>query len=370
MGSRSRLADLLGFYKSRLRTHTAQHDLYHHGHRLRLVFDLRKAHRMFSFICQKTYISLFKQESNSPYCSIECQERAMPPAHQSYWRLPAPAPAPAPNDDLDLDVIYHTIEEPSDSRWTGNDYAGIEAWAAQIPYGAPAGDDSPSSYSSSSAFHQQPQGTPHRASPPALLTSSCRPRTLPPSLSMATPPHVRPPPSHPMQTPRRQSSSSSTDPTAANASIGQTSIHSPATGSSLVSTPYSSQPVPILRNQSLLDGMYSHVRSWVSPAPIHQFQPQTQKSQRTHPSQLISHAPSQHAAVPVFPVRVVSSPQSSCGLSEKSAICWVPTPAVVKQPQLDSKPIKVQRGRKLLGAELAEHPSFRTRGRKASRAAA
>ncbi|PPQ94622.1 hypothetical protein CVT25_009353 [Psilocybe cyanescens] len=301
-------------------------------------------------------------ENDSPYCSLECQERAAPSeqgyCHQEQY---SEHPSSLADEDNDAEVIYHPIEESS-FRWAGNDFAGISAWASQVPYGAPAGVSSPCEDVQSFC---SPQGSTYRPPPPSLL--SHHRRTLPPSLSMATPPHVRPPPSNPMLTPKRQPSFASITPTG-NASMGQTSLRSAATGSSLVATPYSSQPVPIVRKQSLLDGMYSHVRSWVSPAPVQQ-RPQTPVL-RVNPSKLISHARS----TAVFPVKVVSSPRSSCDVSEKSALCWMTSTVVVK-PTLQEKPClsKPQRGRKLvtdLPFRHDDHPSFRTRGRKASRAAA
>ncbi|KDR67934.1 hypothetical protein GALMADRAFT_146678 [Galerina marginata CBS 339.88] len=310
-------------------------------------------------------------EGDSPYCSPDCHDRAGP-SHYYYSQSDHLSSSILDNDDDEDDVIFHTIDDaahtPQSYRWTGNDSAGISAWAADIPSGAPAGgissptDDSSSFYSLSGGTYRQP--------PPNLLKTQRR--LVPPTLSVATPPSVLPPPSTPMVTPKRQMSSAAQP---GNASTGHTSLRSAATESSLVATPASSQPVPIAaasRRPSIIDDMYCHVRSWVSPSPA-------PVSTKPHPQTPVLRVDLQKFAFPprttTFPpVKIVSSPQSLRGFSEQSAGCWVAGPVLVEQPQTKRPNIyEPSRGRKPtteLPFRHDDHPSFRTRGRKASRAAA
>lgn len=156
----------------------------------------------------------------------------------------------------DDEVFYHEIEapwDPSEQRWVD---VGIAAWAAEIPPGAPIDPPPPSE------IHTQkpllPLGA-HRA-PPKLLKSSHR--IVPPSLCKTALP-LNTSASSPIATPPRDSISR----TSQDASLGKTSSNSGPT-ESVVSTPTSSQPVPILppsRRPSLFRGVYTNVRSWVSP---------------------------------------------------------------------------------------------------------
>ncbi|KAF8965492.1 hypothetical protein BDZ97DRAFT_784414 [Flammula alnicola] len=125
-------------------------------------------------------------QGSSPYCSPYCQDLAGPSIHPPYYYQEE-------EDDA--------TPTPHHSRWT-NDSAGISAWAAEIPSGAPEGgisspcDDSPSFYSLSGGTYRQP--------PPKLLKSHSP--IVPPSLSVATPPPL--PSSDIEDTPEQRSATS------------------------------------------------------------------------------------------------------------------------------------------------------------------
>ena len=161
----------------------------------------------------------------------------------------------------------------------------------------------------------------HRPQLPSLLQPSRR--AIPPSLCVSTPTANQPTPSalptSVTPVPQRQSSLASL-----------ASLKSFPTESSIATPASSSQPLPIStsRKASIIGDVYNHVRSWVSASPAIYVPP---------------------------PVHRVSS----------AAIFPEPTTA---------KPHPPSRERSRLVSELAllydEHPSFRARGRKASRAAA
>ncbi|KAF8972615.1 hypothetical protein BDZ97DRAFT_1752500 [Flammula alnicola] len=311
-------------------------------------------------------------EGSSPYCSEECQNRAGPSLEpQFYYQQSEQYSSNYDDDDDDLDdddVIFHSIDASSaqhSSRWLGNDQAGISAWAAEIPAGASAGDSS-SPNDDSSSFHSP--STPHFRPPPPNLITPHR-RAVPPSLSMTTPPSAPQPPSSPWSPP----SASNRQPQ----SMGQTSLRTAATESSLA-TPASSHPVPIIstsRKPSMLEGMYSHVRSWVSPSPA-----LVSTKQRT-PLPVLSLDPPTKSTSQLtrssnlLPVTVISSPHLSHGFPDQSAVCWMAGTVLIDQTaaKLPSFYEQPSRGRTLNSPSPFrhdDHPSFRTRGRKASRAAA
>ncbi|KAF8159754.1 hypothetical protein B0H34DRAFT_674060 [Crassisporium funariophilum] len=302
-------------------------------------------------------------EGSSPYCSPDCQSRAGPSTSPYYFQEPSEIYS---DEDDEENIIFHPIDEApiEPSRWTGNDSAGISAWAAEIPAGAPAGavssswDDSSSLYSSSSATYR----------PPNLLKPNRQ--AVPPSLCTAAPQTPSPPPlSTPMVTPKRHNySTDSVLYSAGNVSMGQTSLRSAATESSLA-TPASSHPMPISgsRKPSNLGFILSHVQSWVPPTPS------------LAPAKQRANLPAQRAESKKFtvlastnkssPVKVVSSPHSQHGFSDENAICWMSSTILLEQPSAKRVP---SRGRRF-AHELPlhdEHPSFRARGRKASRAVA
>ncbi|CAA7269278.1 unnamed protein product [Cyclocybe aegerita] len=287
-----------------------------------------------------------RKTDDSLYCSPECAGPSQIPPPRVY----SDDDDDELSDSTDDDVILHEVEEISSGlRWTGNDNAGIQAWAAEIPFGAPAGgcsspiDDAYSISSMSSTNYR----------PPQLLKSPRR--VVPPTLCMTTPRPEPPPPSTPMLTPRRQSSLVSV--LRNSHETNRTSLISAPTDSSLA-TPASSHPVPVpiisQRKPSTIGEMYSQVRSWVSPSPV-----------------VVIPQPRQ----PHLPLPRVDSTTNFAFLGDHAAVCWSTIVVDPKQrPQQHTTSTQRQsRGRGRLAPELPphdEHPSFRTRGRKASRAAA
>lgn len=309
------------------------------------------------------------QNGSSPYCSPACQNRAGPSNElHIYDGTSSEDYSSIAGDEDDGDVIFHLIDsaEPTTSRWLGSDAAGISAWAADIPTGAPPPRDiqSPDDQSSFYSFSRST----YRPSPPNLLKNPRR--IVPPSLSMTIPPTAPRTPSTPMVTPRRQQSTTSIAPSA-NASMGQTSLNSAATESSLA-TPASSNPVPIScvsRQPSVLDDMYIQVRSWASPSPApipSTQQPQPPVTPMNLPKATPKPRPSQFP-----PVTITSSSHSCHGFADQSAVYWMACPVL---DQLATKPphhYEPFRGRPLptdIPLRRDDHPSYRTRGRKPSRA--
>lgn len=241
-----------------------------------------------------------------------------------------------------MDTISSRVE--TTSRWTGNDSAGISAWAAEIPYGPPA---DPSSSSS-------PSHSVHR--PPQLL--SRHPRIIPPALCTDT---LRAtPPSTPLHTPKLRY------PTVQPPDISRISLKSALTESSLA-TPASSHPMPISIQRPLgLDGICTHVRPWVTPSPT---SPAKVKPLKLTPSARNTRL----CPVNVTSVKVVSPPDTPHGFLDEDALHWNVSTIILEQP-----PKRAPERQQLRGCRLPhEFPrvadqdsSFRARGRKASRAVA
>ncbi|KIM44904.1 hypothetical protein M413DRAFT_9138 [Hebeloma cylindrosporum] len=298
---------------------------------------------------------------SSPYCSLACAG----PWNEAH--IYSDEDSSVAGDEDDDDVILHTIDpaEPTTSRWLGSDSAGISAWAADIPSGAPPPGDIHSPDDEESSFFSFSRST-YRPSPPNLLKT---PRQIvPPSLSMTTPPAPPPTPSTPVVTPKRQQSTASIAPSA-DASMGQTSLNSAATESSLA-TPASSNPVPIScasRRPSILDDMYIQVRSWVSPSPAPI--PSTQQPQLPVTPMNLPKATPKPRSSQFRPVTIISSSHSSHGFADQSAVYWM-AGTVLDQFAI-KPPHESFRGRTLpndIPLRHDDHPSYRTRGRKPSRA--
>ena len=232
------------------------------------------------------------------------------------------------------------------SRWSGNDNSGIAAWAADIPPNAPPPvQNIPFSSELVKSQRTRTLHKSHRA-PPNLLKSSRR--IAPPCLSMSTTIPPESSKSSPMITSFRPSSADRPLQTCKSASLSKTSSKS-AQSDTPLSTPSSSQcqpSVPIFcpsRKSSILGDMYIHVRSWVAPTPAIFVPVQLPHQQR-----------------PPLPVHRVDS---------SSRFRFTTHPPPTKKSLAYEH--YIGRGRHL--PELAfndEPPSFRARGRKASRAAA
>jgi hypothetical protein len=278
-------------------------------------------------------------EAPSLYCSQDCRYLA---ASTSSTLL-----------DQDEDDEFHTVDDilpllsETTSGWTGNDSAGISAWAAKVPYGAPA---------------EQPRISLRSHSvrrPPQLL--SLNSRIVPPSLCK-NPPQVIPPLSSPLPTPKPSHS------TIQALDISRISLKSAFTESSLA-TPVSSHPVPISTTQQPLgmSSIYSQVRSWATPSPsLVQFEratlPTKLKSFKLTPS------------VRPHPVKVVSSSNTPQGFLDDNSVHWKAGAILLEQSRIKRAPEHQQlRGHRLLHEfpRLADKDSsFRARGRKAARAVA
>jgi hypothetical protein len=273
-------------------------------------------------------------EGDYPYCSPDCKNRATPPAitftvHNDHH-----------DDDrfrgTDAELTFYAPSSSSTtSRWLGNDVIGIAAWAADIPPNAPPpADDIPPPQDRDRTHRPPTLHKSHRA-PPKLL-KSCR-LIAPPCLSTSSTYPAESCTSSPIITPSRPSSTGQPQ-----TSLSKTSSKSSPTESP-VSTPPSSpcQPaVPIFcpsRKSSILDDMYIQVRSWVSPTPP-LFVPVELPYQKRPP----------------LPVNRVDSSKF------KSTARPLATKFLAYENHLG-------RGRQL--AINDEPPSFRTRGRKASRVA-
>ncbi|KIK07729.1 hypothetical protein K443DRAFT_672991 [Laccaria amethystina LaAM-08-1] len=271
-------------------------------------------------------------EGNGPYCSFNCKHLA------------------GPDDDE-------------------NNSAAIIAWAAAIPLGpagTPLGPPSPTPtpppvHSSSSSTY-------------SFSTSACRPpqllrphRPVPPTLCMSTPVTTAPPsPTLPIQTFHKPLTCPSI--LTLSKSIGNVSLLSAATEASLA-TPASANPMPISAscNKSFIGSIASHVRSWVSPLPALAFSSQ----QKTPPPP---------PRVDTAKFTVLSKKHHLSPLKSKSPsydddndnlpVCWMSSTVLVDTKSAFNEP-KHPRGRRR-ASELSlrndDHPSFRARGRKMSRA--
>ncbi|KAG6855950.1 hypothetical protein H0H87_009116 [Tephrocybe sp. NHM501043] len=177
------------------------------------------------------------QDGPGVFCSPQCADSP----------LPCRKPCSACSDDDDV-IIHHV-------RWTGNDTAGILAWAADIEPTSPALPAPPVPPSAS------PSRTPSQALHiPKLMLLGRRP--APPALSVTAPSTVVPPPSKPLNTALTRTEVCSS---LSLQSLGKNSIASAPTDSSLA-TPPNLPSFPA--KQSLLGSLATHVRSWVAPSPL------------------------------------------------------------------------------------------------------
>lgn len=285
-----------------------------------------------------------------PYCSDVCKANAR---RTAYVYVP---------DDDDADthhVLVHDTQLNALHKWRSmpTDDAAIAAWAADIPYGAPPADPEPAPSPSTSACGSPTTPGSFRAPPPPNLVKTPR-RAVPPTLSMSTPQRPVPQPSTPVLTPRRYPSSASMAPSGY-ASMGQTSLCTAATGSSLaLSTPPLSHPVPIVSSGSRQAPAPAPndehvVRSWVSPSPA----ALAAATARHYPH--LQHILVNDAAATL---QKSASRKHLPAMLEPIAGSWQTENVFIAQPFEKLPRVHTFRG--------DEHPSFRTRGRKESRAAA
>ncbi|EDR05530.1 uncharacterized protein LACBIDRAFT_294788 [Laccaria bicolor S238N-H82] len=299
--------------------------------RRRVVGDEIKTYCKYFFNPLSSPFSSFLQEGNGPYCSFNCKHLAGP-------------------DD----------EE--------NNSAAIIAWAsgiplgpAGIPRGPPSPPPSPPVHSSSSSTY-------------SFSSSACRPpqllrphRPVPPTLCMTTPTTAAPPSSTiPIQTSHKPLTCPSILSLSEFKSIGNVSVLSGATEASLA-TPASANPMPISasRNKSFIGSIASHVRSWVSPSPAFLFSSQQKTSQsppRVDTAKFTVLSKKHHLS----PLKS-KSPSYDDDDDDNLPVCWMSSTVLVETNSAFNQP-KHPRGRRRTSEHNDDHPSFRARGRKTSRA--
>lgn len=277
------------------------------------------------------------------YCSQECFQRDHP--NSSVPSLSHFAPLPLVVDDA---------LSPSPTRWMGNDHAGILAWAREVSPGLPSDD------------RDQTPSHSRKTSRPKLLSVPHR-RPLPPSLSVASPHTVRPEPSKPIRAPHPSSS----HPLPHRSLDGSSITTSLLTDS--VATPVSTLDHPLSQKTSLLGALATHVRSWVAPTRL------PAKPDRA------SHGPSIHGVDPpaftVFarahrgPLAVLDEdilPSAAIGKhddwdNEGDLLAgWYASRVVRTDDHKPKVPFRPTPAASPL--DIDDHPAFRTRGRKPSRA--
>lgn len=158
-------------------------------------------------------------------------------------------------------ILYHHVEDVAPVlHYTGNDYSGISAWAAAVPFGAvvpeqsrPPSRQSRASSRRSSISHRSPMTATMR--PPELLKPHA---PLPPTLCITT--TSKSIPSRPILA-RPSPACESRASYACSASTGRTTDSS-------VATPASAKAMPFA-DRGVLETIASQVFSWVSPSPIH-----------------------------------------------------------------------------------------------------
>lgn len=244
-------------------------------------------------------------------------------------------------------IIFHSIDAvpslDSTSRWTGNNSAGILAWAAEIPYGPPA------ELSISFTTHNVCQ-------PPQLLPPHHQ--IVPPSLCTNTP-QVTPPPSSPLLTPKPHHFSSVQP-----SDTSRVSLKSVLSESSLATPPSSHSPISTIQQPLNLGCIYSHVRSWVIPSPA-----LTRSTSAAKVKALKLSAPARNTRV--HSVKVVSPPDTPHGFLDEGVVHWKASTVLFEQPHVKCAPEHQPREYRLphkFPLTGDQDLSFRARGRKASRA--
>ncbi|KIM74666.1 hypothetical protein PILCRDRAFT_827994 [Piloderma croceum F 1598] len=296
--------------------------------------------------------------SDALYCSPECLSRAHDrPSVSSPTHMSTPKNISSlytlSDTDSDADAVYHDIQDAS-LRHRDSDDAGIRAWAANIPHGASDGTaSSDSSGGSSRATSPPPRRT------PKLLLFNRRPAAA--SLCMSTPHPQFPPPSKPIVAPSPSIASLKLVKSAGD--VGSST--SSGITDSVVATPSSagvgnhiSQQDPKYHTPHVLDALAIHVRSWVSPLP----QPQPKCTPLTRA-----------AKPPAFTLgpRVVLHGDSDQSVSDDLPAhdaWWVSEESNVENDcrVVKRKTSQITRPR---GQYLeCDHPAYRARGRKISRA--
>jgi hypothetical protein len=319
------------------------------------------------------------QDGSAPYCSPECINRDQPaPSASSSTPLHVhmnPSSLHTLSDtDNDVDLSYHDIYDvPNKEHLETSDRAGIQAWAANVPYGCSDGTPSPDiSRTSSRANSPQPSRT------PKLLL--CQRLPVAPSLCMSTPQPACPHPSRPILTP--QQSIASLNLAKSTGDVGSLSMTSLLSGitESLIATPSSASIAdPSSSDQEhackpRVFEAFATLRSWVPSFS----QPQSKC--------VISARPSKHHTESTSLKINGLSPSKALHYNENDTSTWIASDdcaahnvwwksegSVVGKKRKAPENRQPPRGsRHLVGCAQSrdDHPAYRARGRKMSRAIA
>ncbi|KII85791.1 hypothetical protein PLICRDRAFT_56274 [Plicaturopsis crispa FD-325 SS-3] len=352
---------------------------------------------------------------SKPYCSQHCFALDQPEHASSSAAPPAPRVLPSDcdavpedlflADDSDRSVVIDVADAQSPIEWHGKGDAGIRAWARAVPAGPPVSVPTPPSRVNSistrcSSPLASPPQPPSKARPrvvktistPKLLHAQRRP--MPPTLCMSTPQPERPCPSLPVTTPQQHMEA------LAHAARSYCEPSSTAPSSPCPTTP------PVDPRSSVFDTFATQVRSWCAPSP-HLHDRKSMKAARLSDAQTTSKSSTERPFTviathhPTAPLPLPSSvpPYDDSSDSLGSASSSVPDSLLDDMDWIASSSKPIHRGsaaekeeefidpdgsqrpwsRRLafpLGHHLApqlsvqEHPAFRNRGRKPSRAVA
>lgn len=280
------------------------------------------------------------QNTTDAYCSAKCRGQEQPPAAVN--RYIDDTSDSYSDDDI---LCYHEIHPlPNKSHWVGNGSAGIAAWAANVSPGAPSIPLN-NIYRSTSAYLAPKLLLPHK-------------RPIAPTLSMSVS-HPEPPhPSLPILTPQQH--------------MATLSLSSSGDGGSTLTDPFIATPssASVPHNSGhyqngVLGALATHVKSWVKPT-----QPSPPSSTHKKPRVVAKHVEPSIQKFRSDPVCVVSPSLSSDGSSDDDYL-WVAPKAAAKDKSSRAPPVEHPRGRLAVEIPLAvrdDHPAYRSRGRKLSRA--
>jgi hypothetical protein len=213
----------------------------------------------------------------APYCSRECLSYDDPSPLNMFANFEEPLSESASSSSQEHTEFeqFEPTPAPTTTSWvTIKGPAGIAAWAADIPLGAPAGAPASPIAITPTRIRSPLVRSPKSNSPasptlrpPVLLLPHHRP--TPPTLCMSTPHTTLPYPSLPVLTPQQHVTLAALGPAdSVSPSMGKTSLLSART-ESLVATPSSplALALPSSAKPSVLGALATHVRSWVSPSP-------------------------------------------------------------------------------------------------------
>ncbi|KAA1468756.1 SET domain-containing protein [Dentipellis sp. KUC8613] len=271
------------------------------------------------------------------YCSPECYDNDNPSSS-------------APSDIFEQSQYSHPpATSSSTNRWKGNDHAGILAWARDVSPGLPS---EPSSSRDSSP----------RTPRPKLLDMHLQP--LRPSLFVSSPRPAQPEPSKPILTPQSSDHAvfhrHSADDLSMTTSFLTESVVTPA--SSRFQSPAPQKP-------SVLGALATQVRTWVAPsankpAPPPKRSPRDPSIQGLDPPFTVFARAHRGAVSPLAVPDEDLLPASKSGWDgreEDMLAGWFAS-------QVEKKGNKMAVPTSRPPLDIAEHPAFRSRGRRTARA--